>query len=277
LTATAIYYQDLVTLARIASILKKSADSEKYSTEADEVKTAFNRALYHADTKTYDRGSQTANAMPLYLGLVPDQDRLSVLANLIADIRKQNNHVTAGDVGFHYVVGALSQFGRSDVLYDMVTRTDPPSYGYQLSKGATALTEAWDTNPGSSQNHFMLGHAEEWLYRGLAGIDFDLSRSEADRIRLRPALDSGAPDASATLNTALGTIGSSWRRNGDAWSAEFVIPAGAQATLILPVGATSSAANTTGKHAENNEDLGTGVHTEKWLLGSGSYRFAGHL
>ena len=277
LTSTAVYYQDLVTLASIASLLNKPADAKRYATEAGEVKIAFNRALYHAGTKTYDRGSQTANAMPLYLGLVPEQDRTSVLANLVADIRENHNHVTAGDVGFHYVVGALMRYGRSDVVYDMVMRTDSPSYGYQLSKGATSLTEAWDTNPGDSQNHFMLGHAEEWFYRGLAGIDFDLSRGEASRILLRPALSSGAPDASATEKTVLGTIGSSWRRSGKDWSAEFAIPAGAQATVILPIGAVSREGHLHAISAENEEVFGMGLHTEKWVVGSGTYRFKGHF
>jgi len=49
------------------------------------------------------------------------------------------------------------------------------SYGYQLAQGATALTEAWDANPANSQDHFMLGDAEEWFYRGLGGINLDLS------------------------------------------------------------------------------------------------------
>jgi hypothetical protein len=277
LTGTAIYYQDLVTLARVAAILGKNADSSKYAAEAEQVKLVFNEALYHPDTKTYDRGSQTANAMPLYLGLVPEEDQASVLANLVAGIRAHQNHVTAGDVGFHYVVGALMQSGRSDVLYDMVTRTDSPSYGYQLSKGATTLTEAWDTNPASSQNHFMLGHAEEWLYRGLAGIDFDLSRAEAQRIVLRPALDSGAPDASASLDTVLGTIRSSWRRTGKEWSAQFFVPAGTRATAILPAGAISS---TPGVHRTRSVSKGyprSASEEEEWPLGSGTYSFAGQL
>jgi len=277
LTATAIYYQDLVTLAHIATLLNKPTDARRYTAEAADLKLAFNRALYHADTKNYDGGSQTANAMPLYLGLVPEQDRASVLANLITDIRAHKDHVTAGDVGFHYVVGALLQYGRSDVLYDMVTRTDSPSYGYQLSKGATTLTETWDASPGASQNHFMLGHAEEWFYRGLAGIDFDLSRGEGDRILLRPALGSGAPDASATVDTVLGTIGSSWHRSGKDWSADFLIPAGARATLILPTGAVCREAGVHGRHIQGNKHHGTSLSTEKWMLGSGKYTFTGHL
>jgi alpha-L-rhamnosidase len=277
LTATAIYYEDLVTLAHIATLLNKPADATRYTNEASEVKIAFNDALYHPATKAYDQGSQTANAMPLYLGLVPEQDRAPVLANLVADIRAHHNHVTAGDVGFHYVVDALTEYGRSDVIYDMLTQTDSPSYGYQLSRGATTLTEAWDTNPGSSQNHFMLGHGEEWFYRGLAGIDFDLSRRNADRIRLRPALESGASDASATVNTVLGQISSSWHRNGKDWSAKFVIPAGCQATLILPAGAISREVQIHGATVNNSESFAANGRHETRILGSGSYTFTGSL
>ena len=142
LTATAIYYQDLQTLAAIASLLGNEADAARFDKEAAEVRESFNRHLLHADTATYDCGSQTAQAMPLVLGLVPENLRQSVLDNLIKDIRAHSNHVTAGDIGFHYVVRALSDSGRSDVLSDMLSRDDSPSYGFQLKRGATTLTEA---------------------------------------------------------------------------------------------------------------------------------------
>ena len=122
----------------------------------------------------------------------------------------------------------------------------------------------------------MLGHAEEWFYRGLAGIDFDFSRQDAERIRLRPALDSGAPDASATLNTVLGQVSSSWHRTGMNWSAKVVIPAGCRATLILPIGATSPEVRIHGLSMPSNETLGT-TREQTWILGSGTYLFTGHL
>ena len=215
LTATAIYYQDLRTLAAIASLLGNEADAASFSKEAGEVRESFNSHLLHADTATYDRGSQTAQAMPLVLGLVPENLRQAVLDNLIKDIRAHGDHVTAGDIGFHYVVRALTDNGRSDVLFDMLSRDDSPSYGYQLERGATTLTEAWDANPGSSQNHFMLGHAEEWFYRGLAGIDVDLSRPESRQIAIRPAFLAKVPEAQAEVHTVLGIVESSWTREGD--------------------------------------------------------------
>jgi hypothetical protein len=172
--------------------------------------------------------------MALALGLVPEEHRSGVLASLVADIRRHNDHVTAGDIGFHYLVRALTDGGRSDVLYDMLMRTDSPSYGYQLSRGATALTEAWDANPDSSQDHFMLGHAEEWLYRGVAGIDFDLDRTEETRIWIHPQPVGDLQFVSASYKSVLGLIASRWQRQANAFRFDVSIPPGTVATISFP-------------------------------------------
>jgi hypothetical protein len=275
LTATAIYYQDLLALTEIANILGEPQDAAAYSRQAAAVKEAFNRRFFHPETSQYDRGSQTANAMPLVLGLVPDDRRADVLRNLIADIRNHSNHVTAGDIGFHYVVRALTDAGRSDVLFDMLSRTDSPSYGYQLAKGATTLTEAWDANPKSSQDHFMLGHAEEWFYRGLAGIDLDMARPAPRQIVIRPALLRQARGASATIESALGTIHADWTY-GDSWSLDVEIPPGASATVYLP-----GAADNIDERSKpiRRKDFAQSIEEHNGetgiVLGSGNYRFTG--
>jgi len=234
LTATAIYYQDLTTIAHIATLLGRAADAAQDQEEASQVKDAFNARFFHPETEEYDSGSQTANAMPLVVGLVPEPYRVGVLAKLVQDIRKRGNHVTAGDIGFHYVVQALTDGNRSDVLYDMLSRSDSPSYGYQLAHGATTLTEAWDANPDSSQNHFMLGHAEEWFYRGLAGIDFDLARDSDERIRIHPSIVGNIRHVTASYRSRLGTINSSWYMKDEGLRMNVGIPAGVNATLVIP-------------------------------------------
>jgi alpha-L-rhamnosidase len=231
-TASAILYEDLSTLQKIAAILGKPDDVQRWNTEAKALRLAFNAKLFDPLTGMYDRGSQTAQAMPLVLGMVPDGQESRVLDHLIADIRGHENHVTAGDIGFHYVVRALTEFGRGDVLGDMLQRTDSPSYGFQLAKGATALTEAWDTNPKKSQNHFMLGHAEEWFYRGLAGIQFDLSKS--DVITFAPQMISGVDKTSASFKSVLGDIATSWSRTALGTDLTFTVPDGQTASLLLP-------------------------------------------
>ncbi|MDR3745821.1 MAG: family 78 glycoside hydrolase catalytic domain [Acidobacteriaceae bacterium] len=224
-TATAIYYQSLTTLAGVASQLKHFDEANNDGIEAEQVKDAFNKRFFHAETNQYDTGSQTANAMALALQIVPGDHYAEVLDNLVADIHAHGDHVTAGDVGFHYVVRALTDGGRSDVLYAMLMRTDKPSYGDQLAHGATTLTEAWDTNPTSSQNHFMLGHAEEWFYRGLAGIRFDLEYSNrSEQVIVQPAVVGDLTHVSASYNSKLGRIASAWSRAGDKLTMEVTLP-----------------------------------------------------
>jgi alpha-L-rhamnosidase len=236
LTATAIYYQDLTVLARIAVLLDKPDDAAEFLGRAAAVKASFNAYLFHPESMSYDRGSQTANAMALALGLVPEEYRKGVLDNIVRDIHSHGDHVTAGDIGYHYLIRALTDGGRSDVLYAMLKRTDSPSYGYQLKQGATALTEAWDANPASSQDHFMLGHAEEWFYRGLGGIDFDMSRERDKRIWVHPQIVDGVSSSAVEYQSVLGKIVSSWRLHGDELRMDVSVPPGATATISLPAG-----------------------------------------
>jgi alpha-L-rhamnosidase len=275
LTATAVYYQDLTILEQISNLLGRTTDARNYAEQAKEVKAAFNRHLFHAETNVYDRGSQTAQGMPLALDLVPEGHRQAVLDNLVADIRKNNNHVTAGDIGFHYVVRALSDGGRSDVLSDMLSRTDSPSYGYQLSRGATTLTEAWDTNPDSSQNHFMLGHGEEWFYRGLAGIEFDLSRDKSEQIVIRPAPVGDIQSASATYNSVLGSISSSWRVAGSTFTLGVSIPPGASGNISIPTphGAALKESGRASNGAPGIKSCVVKDDSTLCVVGSGDYHF----
>jgi alpha-L-rhamnosidase len=233
-TATSIYYLDLTVLQKISALLGNENDSRKYEVLARAVHAAFNAKMFNDKTNQYDTGSQTANAMPLAVGLVPNDRRQAVLDNLVQDIRNHNNHVTAGDVGFHFVVQALEQGGRSDVLYDMLSRRDSPSYGYQLSRGATTLTEAWDTNPIKSQDHFMLGHAEDWFYTGLAGIDFDLSRPPGQQIEIHPSPVGSVTSAQASFDSVLGLIASHWECKDGACTLDVTIPVGAGAEVRIP-------------------------------------------
>jgi hypothetical protein len=147
----------------------------------------------------------------------------------------------------------------------MLSRNDSPSYGYQLRRGATTLTEAWDANPGSSQNHFMLGHAEEWFYRGLAGIDVDMSRPDSRQIVIRPAFLAKVPEVQAEVHTVLGTIKSAWSREGVKviWRVE--IPVGSRAIVVLPQTAAEVSMN--GGGPPQPSPVG------ELSLGSGAYEF----
>jgi len=233
-TATAIWYADLIVLSQIADRLGATDEARTFRAQAATVKAAINARFYDPAQRRYDRGSQTACAMALTLDLAPAEARASVLQALIDDIRRRGDHVSAGDIGFHYVVRALSESGRGHVLFAMLSRTDAPSYGAQLRAGATALTEAWDANPHSSQNHFMLGHAEAWLFGGLGGIDIDFARGADDAVLIAPQPLAAVGEAQVGYRSALGEIRSSWRIAKGRFALQVEIPPGVQARVRLP-------------------------------------------
>jgi hypothetical protein len=50
----------------------------------EEINKAFHREFYHKDTRQYGTGSQCSNALPLFLGMVPAEDKQAVLDNLVS-------------------------------------------------------------------------------------------------------------------------------------------------------------------------------------------------
>jgi len=233
-TATAIWFSDLTVLAQVAARLGRADEAAAFQSRAQAVKASLNARFFDAAKGIYDRGSQTANAMALALDLPPPQARAAVLAALISDIHSRQDHVSAGDIGFHYVVRALSEAGRGDVLHAMLSRTDAPSYGDQLRQGATALTEAWDADPHSSQNHFMLGHAEAWLFGGLGGVDVDFARGPQDAILFAPQPLTAVGEAEVRYQSALGALRCGWRVDGGRLTVQVEVPPGVSARVRLP-------------------------------------------
>jgi alpha-L-rhamnosidase len=234
-TGTLMLYEDARAMEKIAGLLGHADDATMYAALAQHEAAAFDKKYWDAAKGWYDRGSQTANAMPLALGIVPEAQRAGVLEHIVDDIHAHDDHITTGEVGYPYLLRALMQNGRNDLVLAMMLKKTPPSYGSMLEAGATSATEAWDANPHSSQDHFMLGGAEEWFYRALGGIDVDMSRAQDERITIRPAMVNGVGWVKCEYTSVLGRIESDWSQGDGLMLADFAIPRGATATLILPV------------------------------------------
>jgi hypothetical protein len=168
------------------------------------------------------------------MGLAGPEQRPGVLDAIVADVRRRGNALTAGDVGYRYLLRALADGGRSDVIFDMNNQSEKPGYGYQLAHGATSLTEAWDANRNSSQNHFMLGQINEWFYHDLAGIQGDPAGPGFKKIVIKPTVVGDLTWVKAAYNSVRGRIASEWRREGDRLSLKVTIPPNTTATIIVP-------------------------------------------
>jgi hypothetical protein len=278
-TATAFYFYDAHLMSKIAKLLGKDDDSRKYTRLADDIRSAWLAKFRNADTGTYATNSQCSNAIALVMELAEPEDREKALAALVDDVHQRGNAMSAGDVGFRYLLQALAQGGQSDVIYDMINQDERPGYGYQLKKGATSLTEAWDANHHASHNHFMLGHITEWFYKDLIGIDGDPAGPGFKKIIIRPTPVGDLEWAEATYKSVRGPISVRWDRDAGRFKLRFTIPANTLATVYLPAAddarvteSGSDAAKSTGVRFLRRES-GRSVYAVE----SGSYSFESRL
>ena len=236
------FYYDTQILAGIAKVLGKTEDAAAYSTLAEQIKEAFNKAFYDPKTGYYANGSQTAQALPLFLDMfknpIRGYDYNAVFAHLTNDIvYEHNTHLTTGFIGVKYLLPVLTSHGRTDLAYELATQTTYPSWGYMVSQGATTLWELWQNKVGPSMNshdHIMFGSLGSWFYRALGGINLGPDGEGYRHVLIEPNMVEDLDWASASIGTVRGRVSCSWKKKPGAVSMEVAIPANSDARIVVP-------------------------------------------
>lgn len=267
LSATAMFHYELCIMSRIASLIGKEDDAKRFGQMAAEVKQAFNARFWDKEKRQYEQGSQTASAMALFMNLTTDENRNDVLQTLVDDITNRMGRqqttltpgdgdalVTAGDVGYRYVLQSLFQGGRSDIVWQMNRRDDIPGYAWQLRQGATALTESWQAYDNVSNNHLMLGHLMEWLFQSPGGIRQAENSVEWRHIVIEPQMVGELTWAKTSYRSTQGLITCDWTASPDRshWTLNVTIPEGSDAEIRLPDG--SCRRTGAGKYSYSSSD-----------------------
>jgi hypothetical protein len=285
-TGTAIWYADCVLMARFAEKVAP-AEVNQWRALAAEAKAAYISTFWNETSQSFGELSQTANAMPIALGMLED-DHLNDFGNwasykagalraLIADIEAHGMHQTGGDIGHRFILQALQHSNRSDIISAVTARRDTPSYGAIIAAGATSLTEEWDG--GGSQLHTQLGHIDEWFYSGLAGIQLDLSPHVSTPIRLIPAgTVKEVSKVEASYHSVLGLIESSWNRSDNGtFQLQVTIPLNAVATVHVPAAIDSEvhvrSLDDTRSFSNHAIQQKRDAHGVEFLVHSGKYSF----
>ncbi|WP_245923410.1 alpha-L-rhamnosidase [Paractinoplanes atraurantiacus] len=245
ITGTWGYYLTARAMARAASLTGHTADAATYATLAANIKTAFNDTFYNEELGRYTAdgtagATQTAQALALDAGLVPDDKRGEVLDALVELVYAYHPngtgpHLSGGTIGMGPIVRALMNADRDDVLWETLQQNDQPSYGYFLAStpanpgGMTTMGERW--NRGDSKNHMILAQIEEWFHAGIAGLQV-----AGDRLVFKPKPVGDLSSASATYGTAR----SSWTRKDGRFALTVTVPANTTAEVWAPVGSKAS-------------------------------------
>lgn len=233
------YYYDVDLMSKIETALGHAAEAATYSQQAGLIRDALNHLYLNPSTGQYANGTQTANAMALYLNLPPSSERSKVADNLTNDITYYHNtHTTTGFIGIRYEMPVLSEIGRSDLAYELAVQDTFPSWGYMLKQGATTLWELWQEKTGpsmNSQDHIMFGSVGAWFYQALAGIDQEAESTGFRNIRIEPQMVEDLNWASGTVQTIRGTISASWWRTPSSVDLKVSIPVGAEGKVAVPI------------------------------------------
>lgn len=229
---TALYWRLASVAAEAAGVCGRSADQARFAKLADSILEAFD-ARFHDGQGKYGSGSQTAQIMPLALGMVPEARTDDAYAALLAAIEAKGGGLDTGIYGTRYLLDVLADRGDADLALEMLTRPEYPSFGNQIAQGATTLWEQWSARGGMhSHDHAMFGGVGASFYTRLGGIA-PLAPGYA-KIRVKPVFPARLDWIEARLDTVRGTVACSWRREGAGIRVEVDIPEGADACIVLP-------------------------------------------
>jgi alpha-L-rhamnosidase len=281
-TAFFAYSTDIVR--RAALVLGKDEDAATYASLYQQIRSAFDARWVHPDG-TVGSDSQTSYVLALKFGLVPDDLEQKAFAHLAADVEGRGDHLSTGFLGTPFLLNVLQDGGRGDLAYKVLTQTSYPSWGYELSRGATTIWERWDgirpdgsfNDPGmNSFNHYGLGSIGDWLYDDVGGLAPDDAQPGYRHLIVKPSVGPELDSASSSVDTAYGPASSAWSRDGAGRLAvHVVVPANATAEVHLPV-ADGKQALESGKPAAAQPGVsyrGTQDGDAVYDVGSGDYRF----
>lgn len=240
---TGYYYIDAIIVSKIAGMLDKTDDVERYSRLADEIKGAFNTKWLDENADLYATGSQTANLFALIMGIVPEANRDGVIKNVIKSIKDEyNGHFHTGNTGTTCLLDSLTDYGYGDVLYEAVTTPTYPSWGYMVEQGATTIWESWGqgSRAGGAESMIMWATVDEFFYNDLAGIkgpDYHGTGYMAPGFRqicIKPYVPDEMGHASASIRTVRGIVSSGWKKGENSIILEVTIPVNSAAEVSVP-------------------------------------------
>ena len=247
-TATACMSHSSKILSQIAELLGEKEDAVYYRNLSEKTAEAYRDLLMEKDC-TVKKEFQTAYVLPLYYGMLSDEDKKKTAAHLARIVRENDYHIATGFPGTPYILFALADNGYEEDAFKMLMTDTCPSWLYEMKVGGTTIWERWDAlredgtcNTGEddgtggmvSFNHFSYGAVGDFLYRRIAGIE-TLSGGGKE-VRIAPMVGGGLTQARGVVNTAYGKVTSEWWINDGKFTLHVDIPCSTTAIVKLPGG-----------------------------------------
>ncbi|HXQ09397.1 MAG TPA: family 78 glycoside hydrolase catalytic domain [Caulobacteraceae bacterium] len=222
--------------AEMAAVIGRTDEAERFAALREQIAQAFQSTYVRADGGV-GNDSQTGYILALQFGLVPEALREAAVERLVADIDRRDGALSTGFLGTPFALDVLADAGRAALVYDLLLRTEFPSWGYMAAKGATTIWERWNGDVGdvamNSFNHYALGAVTGFLFRRIAGIA--PAAPGFKQVAIRPVLDPRVKRGGGAFRSVLGPISTEWEQ-GEHGVVRLtaLIPPNAQARVHLP-------------------------------------------
>ena len=225
-------------MAKFAEILGFDEDVTFFQKEITTSTIAFNDKYFNRVTGVYANNTVTANILPLWFGMVPKGLEDKVMNSIVDKTMNEcGGHVSTGVIGIQQLMRCLTEYGHGDLALKIASNDTYPSWGYMYRNGATTIWELWNGNTAdpamNSGNHVMLlGDLILWEYEYLGGIR--ALEPGYSKIQLKPYPIEGLDFVNCSYNSVSGRIESHWKREGNRFEWDIVIPANTTAEVCLP-------------------------------------------
>ena len=216
-----VYY---IKVLRTMTLAKKLSGADFSSDEA-ELKRATDEfiAEYINESGECTVDEQTSCAIAIVLGLYRDKD--TVCRQLVRTAERDGTRIMTGMVGIQYIYDALSEAGRPDLAYKIITEGDP-GYKSWYDYGATTLFEKWEGVNIHSHNHHMFSNVIAWFFKSLLGIAPTEDAPGFERVRIEPKFIRELGFAVGYEDTVKGRIEAEWRYENGSFTYTVTLPRG---------------------------------------------------
>ena len=270
------WYYYATVVSKTAAILGKKADAARFAAMAEDVRKRCNAEYLNLQTGLYagQGNNESAQVMPLALGVVPYAIRPLTFQRLLDAIHTRHDHHGTGFVALPYLLQILTESYQGALANRIVNQQDYPSWKTLMHDGV--LAESW--NGGGAQMPSCGGAVGMWLYQSVLGIRPDPSSPGFKRFILAPQPDpaTGLTEAQGWYDSIRGRIASHWNISGGKIFMDITVPANTMATVRVPT-ADPQQVSEGGRpvtHAEGVKLLRREADALFIEVGSGTYHFA---
>ena len=226
--------------AFIFEVLGLSMQRDFAESFGKKLRETIREKLIDFETMTAEGRCQTSQAMALYYGVFEENERPLAFTRLLEFIEAEGNRMDTGILGARTMFHVLSEFGRTDLAYEMITTPEFPSYGNLIARGANTLWESFqpEGQERESQNHHFFGDVSGWFIKDLLGIALNPSEHNVNEVLIRPGIIPALTHAEGFHIAPAGKIEVRWEWNAKNAAIRIVLPDSMTGRIELPLGMT---------------------------------------